>query len=323
MRDLPLWVIFYGYVDWIIKSTGVSSAATDMRVAIISPYTEPALIGSTPDVGFIPVSDTFCNGDMPFLAPYIPIQWWVKWYPMIAHQKEVFEAIVNCGPFVPRDQTKPSWEITMGYQNELEMGRLSPAFTGNRRPLPRSPPMSFPIPIDTLACYKSQTRQSSDRRQCSTSGTGDVGCLAKEVLRESKKTQQMMNMLQGLYQEKETNSILEPKGSKAPKKKATLYSKPSKSRGKRAAPSSQEQAPQQKETEEKALLEQLQLQKQHQRVLKRGLKLLLGDVLPTPPRSPLGPPPVIIQGPFIPDLLFPDTQKKKSFPTSTGLQNTS
>lgn len=99
-----------------MKSTGVSSAVTDMRIAIISPYTEPALIGSTPDVGYIPVSDTFCNGDMPFLAPYIPVGWWIKWYPMIAHQKKVFEAIVNCGPFVPRDQTKPSWEITMGYK---------------------------------------------------------------------------------------------------------------------------------------------------------------------------------------------------------------
>lgn len=27
----------------------------------------------------------------------------------------------------------------------------------------------------------------------------------------------------------------------------------------------------------------------------------------------MGPAPVIIQGPFIPDLLFPDTQKKKKF----------
>lgn len=46
------------------------------------------------------------------------------------------------------------------------------------------------------------------------------------------------------------------------------------------SPSSQEQAPQENQEEQKeALLQQLQLQKQHQRVLKRGLKLLLGDVL--------------------------------------------
>lgn len=45
MRDLPLWAICYGYVDWVVKSTGVSSAVTDMRIAIRSPYTEPALIG--------------------------------------------------------------------------------------------------------------------------------------------------------------------------------------------------------------------------------------------------------------------------------------
>ncbi|AXQ66285.1 MAG: hypothetical protein [Anelloviridae sp.] len=93
--------------------------------------------------------------------------------------------------------------------------------------------MNYPIPIDTLACYKSQTRQNSDRRQCSTSGTGDVGCLAKEVLKESKKTQAMMNMLQDLYKEKDTKWIPEQQACKAQKKKATLFSKPSKTRQKR------------------------------------------------------------------------------------------
>ena len=115
----------------------------------------------------------------------------------------------------------------------------------------RSPPTSYPTPIDTLACYKSRTRQSSDRRQFFTNGTGDVGCLAKEVLKESKKTQQMMNMLQDLYQEKETNSILECKGPQPQKKKVTVYSKPSKSRGKRAAPRTKNKHPKKKKTRRK------------------------------------------------------------------------
>nr|BAB79340.1 ORF3 [Torque teno virus] len=115
----------------------------------------------------------------------------------------------------------------------------------------RSPPMSYPIPIDTLACYKSLTRQSSDRRQCSTNGTGDVGNLAKEVLKESKKTQRMMNMLQGLYQEKETSSTQRCQAPQPPKKKATLYSKPSKSRARRAAPRTKNKHPKKKRTRKK------------------------------------------------------------------------
>ncbi|AXQ65623.1 MAG: hypothetical protein [Anelloviridae sp.] len=110
--------------------------------------------------------------------------------------------------------------------------------------------MSYPIPIDTLACYKSQTRQSSDRRQCSTSGTGDVGCLAKEVLKESKKTQAMMNMLQDLYKEKDTRWIPEQQAYKPPKKKVTLYSKPSKTRRKRA-PQAKNKHPKKKRTKKR------------------------------------------------------------------------
>ncbi|BAA93584.1 unnamed protein product [Torque teno virus 29] len=61
----------------------------------------------------------------------------------------------------------------------------------------------------------------------------------------------MMNMLQGLYQEKETSSIPEPKGSKAPKKKTTLYSKPSKTRGKRAAQKTKNKHPKKKRVRRK------------------------------------------------------------------------
>ncbi|BAB79319.1 unnamed protein product [Torque teno virus 28] len=45
----------------------------------------------------------------------------------------------------------------------------------------------------------------------------------------------------------------------------------------------------------------------------RGTQTSPGRRPPTPERSPLGPPPIIIQGDPIPDLLFPSTGKKRKF----------
>lgn len=277
MRDLPLWVIFYGYVDWVIKSTGVSSAATDMRVAIISPYTEPALIGSTPDVGFIPVSDTFCNGDMPFLAPYIPIQWWVKWYPMIAHQKEVFESIVNCGPFVPRDQTKPSWEITMGYKMNWKWGGSplpSQAIDDpcqkptHELPDPDRHPRMLQVSDPTKLGPKTVFHKWDWRR----------GMLSKRSIKRVQEDSSDDDYVAGPLQRKRHKLDTRAAGLQSPEKESYTLLQALQDSAEESS-SSQEQAPQEKEGQKEALLEQLQLQKHHQRVLKRGLKLLLGDIL--------------------------------------------
>uniref|UniRef100_A0AAU8H8C8 Capsid protein n=1 Tax=Alphatorquevirus homin29 TaxID=3048427 RepID=A0AAU8H8C8_9VIRU len=245
LKDFPLWAMAYGYCDWVVKCTGVSSAWTDMRIAIICPYTEPALIGSTENVGFIPISDTFCNGDMPFLAPYIPITWWIKWYPMITHQKEVLEAIVNCGPFVPRDQSSPAWEITMGYKMDWKWG-------------------GSPLPSQAIddPCQK-PTR----------------GLLSKRSIKRVQEDSTDDEYVAGPLPRKRNKLDTRMPGPATPEKESYTLLQALQDSGKESSSEDQEQAPQEKEGQEEALLEQLQLQKQHQRVLKRGLKLLLGDVL--------------------------------------------
>ncbi|BAA93583.1 unnamed protein product [Torque teno virus 29] len=278
MKDLPLWCIFYGYVDWIIKSTGVSSAVTDMRVAIISPYTEPALIGSSPEVGYIPVSDTFCNGDMPFLAPYIPVGWWIKWYPMIAHQKEVFEAIVNCGPFVPRDQTTPSWEITMGYKMDWLWGGSplpSQAIDDpcqkptHELPDPDRHPRMLQVSDPTKLGPKTVFHKWDWRR----------GMLSKRSIKRVQEDSTDDEYVAGPLPRKRNKFDTRAQGLQSPEKENYTLLQALQDSGQESSSENQEQAPQEKEGQKEALMEQLQLQKQHQRVLKRGLKLLLGDVL--------------------------------------------
>uniref|UniRef100_A0AAU8H430 Capsid protein n=1 Tax=Alphatorquevirus homin29 TaxID=3048427 RepID=A0AAU8H430_9VIRU len=278
MKDFPLWACCYGYIDWIVKSTGVSSAVTDMRIAIICPYTEPALIGSTPEVGFIPVSDTFCNGDMPFLAPYVPIKWWTKWYPMIAHQKEVLEAIVNCGPFVPRDQTKPSWEITLGYKMDWLWGGSplpSQAIDDpcqkptHELPDPDRHPRMLQVSDPTKLGPKTVFHKWDWRR----------GMLSKRSIKRVQEDSTDDEYVAGPLPRKRNKFDTRAQGLQSPEKESYTLLQALQESGQESSSEDQEQAPQEKEAEEKALLEQLQLQKQHQRVLKRGLKLLLGDVL--------------------------------------------
>lgn len=278
MRDLPLWAICYGYVDWVVKSTGVSSAVTDMRIAIRSPYTEPALIGSTEDVGFIPVSDTFCNGDMPFLAPYIPVGWWIKWYPMIAHQKEVLEAIVNCGPFVPRDQTTPSWEITLGYKMDWLWGGSplpSQAIDDpcqkptHELPDPDRHPRMLQVSDPTKLGPKTVFHKWDWRR----------GMLSKRSIKRVQEDSTDDEYVAGPLPRKRNKFDTRAQGLPTPEKESYTLLQALQESGQESSSESQEQAPQEKENQKEALMEQLQLQKQHQRVLKRGLKLLLGDVL--------------------------------------------
>lgn len=278
MKDLPLWACCYGYIDWIVKSTGVSSAVTDMRIAIICPYTEPALIGSTPEVGFIPVSDTFCNGDMPFLAPYVPIKWWTKWYPMIAHQKEVIEAIVNCGPFVPRDQTKPSWEITLGYKMDWLWGGSplpSQAIDDpcqkptHELPDPDRHPRMLQVSDPTKLGPKTVFHKWDWRR----------GMLSKRSIKRVQEDSTDDEYVAGPVPRKRNKFDTPAQGLRTPEKESYTLLQALQESGQESSSESQEQAPQEKENQKEALMEQLQLQKQHQRVLKRGLKLLLGDVL--------------------------------------------
>ena len=68
-------------------------------------------------------------------------------------------------------------------------------------------------------------------------------------------------------------------GPPTPEKESYTLLRALQDSGQESSSQEEEQAPQKEETQKEALVEQLQLQKQHQRVLKRGLKLLLGDVL--------------------------------------------
>nr|USL90826.1 MAG: ORF1 [Torque teno virus] len=278
LQDMPLYMLTYGYLDYVIKCTGVQSAWTDMRVAIRSPYTEPQLIGATDQEAFIPLSYNFMNGDMPVITNYIPIKHWFKWYPMIANQKSVLETIVSCGPFMPRDQEANSWDITVGYRATFKWGGS---------PLP-------PQPIDD-PCQKPTHELPDPDKHPPRIQVTDPQRLGPETLFHSWDIRRgfiSTKSIKRVSEHGETNDYFSSGVAHKRPRLDTQYLGNPKDQEEDAylllkqlqeeqetTSSEEEQAPQEESQQKEKLLQQLSLQRQHQRLLRRGIKHLLGDVL--------------------------------------------
>uniref|UniRef100_A0AAU8H5R2 Capsid protein n=1 Tax=Alphatorquevirus homin29 TaxID=3048427 RepID=A0AAU8H5R2_9VIRU len=275
--DMPLFIAFYGYIDWCIKCTGNSGLVKDARIMVRCPYTEPQLVGATEDVGFCLLSNTFMNGDMPVLAPYIPISWFVKWYPMIAHQKETVEAIVSCGPFMPRDQEAKSWDITMGYRSCFKWGG-SPLPTQaiddpcqkptHPLPDPDRHPRLLQVSDPTKLGPKTIFHRWDMRR----------GQFSKRSIERMSEYTDYDEYFETGLPSKRKKFDTPAEGLQGEQREAYDLLQALQASQEESGSEDQEQAPPQ-ETQTQQLLQQLQLQKHHQRVLRQGLKHLLGDVL--------------------------------------------
>ncbi|AJP36579.1 ORF1 [Simian torque teno virus 34] len=125
IKDAPLWLCLYGYLDWCTKYKNNKEVYLNYRVGIRCPYTVPQLYShDTPTKGWIPLSTNFMNGKMPGGSTTIPLRLQNNWYPMIYHQEEMIEELVASGPFAPRDHgpVVTSSDITIGYKFGFRLG---------------------------------------------------------------------------------------------------------------------------------------------------------------------------------------------------------
>nr|USL90528.1 MAG: ORF1 [Torque teno virus] len=278
LQDMPLYMLTYGYLDYVTKCTGSKSIWTDARVAIRCPYTDPPLTGSTTDTMFIPLSTSFMQGDMPWPTTNIPLKLWFKWYPMIMHQKACLETIVSCGPFMPRDQTASSWDITIAYRAFFKWG-------GN--PLP-------PQPIDD-PCQKDTHEIPDPDKHPRGIQISDPQVLGPPTVFHT------WDVRRGLFSTTSLKRVSEYQPPDDPFPTGVVFKRPrleTQYKGAQENPeedaytllkalqkeqetsSSEEELPQEEQEIQKTqLLKQLQLQQQQQRILKRGIRHLFGDVL--------------------------------------------
>lgn len=94
---------------------------------ISSPYTSPVLQdASNKYFGYVIYGENFACGRMPNKDYIVPLDWQTKWYPCAFHQAEALEAIVNCGPWMPRDNEAKSWQLGLGYKFKFKLGGVLP-----------------------------------------------------------------------------------------------------------------------------------------------------------------------------------------------------
>lgn len=107
----PLWMILWGYYNFILKAKGDNTFLNSYMFIFRSPAIKKLSGASTQD--YYPLIDqSFLNGQMPY-GEYLDANHKKFWYPSTQKQLEVINAIVQCGPFIPKfaDNRESSWDL--------------------------------------------------------------------------------------------------------------------------------------------------------------------------------------------------------------------
>lgn len=120
--DQPLWAALFGYTEFAAKYTGDSAISANYRLTVRCPYTDPMLVDTNNELqGFVPYSKNFGNGKMPGGSANVPLTMRIRWYPILFHQLEWMEAIVQSGPFAYKGDEK-SCVLAMRYNFRWKWG---------------------------------------------------------------------------------------------------------------------------------------------------------------------------------------------------------
>ncbi len=120
--DQPLWAALFGYTEFAAKYTGDSAISANYRLTVRCPYTDPMLVDRNNELqGFVPYSKNFGNGKMPGGSANVPLTMRIRWYPILFHQLEWMEAIVQSGPFAYKGDEK-SCVLAMRYNFRWKWG---------------------------------------------------------------------------------------------------------------------------------------------------------------------------------------------------------
>nr|UHK03801.1 MAG: ORF1 [Torque teno midi virus] len=142
MKGLPLWLVTFGYFDWMIKSHENMSVMSTMVTVIKSPLvtTIPPLTSKF----IIPIGDSFYNGlglfDTPIAGGDL-----TTWYVKNSMQSPAINNIVTCGPFVARPDKEFSWCVDMSYTVYFKWGGTTPLSQPITDPATQN---TYPLPGD-------------------------------------------------------------------------------------------------------------------------------------------------------------------------------
>nr|UGV45136.1 MAG: ORF1 [Torque teno virus] len=273
LKDMPLWQMCFGYIDWVKKELNHWDAPINYRILLRSPYTFPKLYHDTqPEYGFVIVSYNFTAGKMPDGSMYVPILYRTKWYPYMLNQEAVMEDISRSGPFAPK-QEMPSTELVAKYTFKWKLG-------GN--------PISEQVVKDpsTQPTYELPAAGTIPRR-VQVIDPKIVGPNISFKSWEIRRGYFSSTSIKRMSEQQETSESYFP-GPKRPRIDLPKYEPPEESwstlqRELRPWTDSEAEKDQSssEEEEERPLREQLQLQLKEQQHLRRGIQCLFEQLLKT------------------------------------------
>nr|UHK03667.1 MAG: ORF1 [Torque teno midi virus] len=129
LQGLPLWLLSYGYFDWMVKLHSTYNIYDNYQVVIQSKF-----IASIPPITYrqsgnnelkyaaiIPVSPHFINGRGINDTDPLPLEQ-KSWYPKVTNQTEAINYIVTTGPYIPMPNKEFSWCVQLNYTAYFKWG---------------------------------------------------------------------------------------------------------------------------------------------------------------------------------------------------------
>nr|UHK06045.1 MAG: ORF1 [Torque teno midi virus] len=119
LQDKPLWQLFYGYTSYLQKIKPSENILKEYVVYIKSPYIYPHKQVEP----YLLLDQNFIDGKPPF-DQELDAEQLKLWFPRIEHQQQIFNTIVECGPYIPKwgRQRESSWDLHGRYTFYFKWG---------------------------------------------------------------------------------------------------------------------------------------------------------------------------------------------------------
>lgn len=137
LTGFPLWLIFWGFVDFQIKLGIVQSIYTKYIVVCKTKFTQRPQA-----FPIVPINESFTKGKSPYENSALVADY-NKWYPQVQYQTMEINKIVSCGPGTPYLPNQKSENIQMYYKFVWRWGGSPPKTVNIDNP---SHQIVYPIP---------------------------------------------------------------------------------------------------------------------------------------------------------------------------------
>ena len=123
LENIPLWQMFFGFFDYIQKHKEDPSFLANYQLVFKSKFVQPNKLNSY----WVVLDKNFINGKGPY-GEYVTRYSRDHWYPTVEHQQETVNAIVQCGPYIPKleNQKSSTWELKSNYSFYFKWGGTQP-----------------------------------------------------------------------------------------------------------------------------------------------------------------------------------------------------